>query len=64
MRWGRSAIVVAIVVAGLITLGRISGFLVDWLWFSSIGYVAVFWTVLIAQAALFLAVFAASACAI
>jgi len=63
LRLRRNAITVAvvIVVAGLIVVGRITGVLVDWLWFSSIGYVDVFWTVLSAQALLFLAVFAASA---
>ena len=48
----------------LIVLGRVSGFLVDWLWFASIGYVGVFWTIFTAQALLFVAVFAASAGAV
>ena len=48
----------------LIVLGRVSGFLVDWLWFASIGYVGVFWTIFSAQALLFVAVFAASAGAV
>jgi len=60
MRWRRVAIVVAAVVAGLIALGRVSNFLVDWLWFSSTGYVAVFWTIFAARAVLFLAVFVAA----
>ncbi|MFM0633097.1 UPF0182 family protein, partial [Paraburkholderia xenovorans] len=38
--------------------------LVDWLWFSSIGYAGVFWTILDARALLFAAVFAVSAGAI
>jgi uncharacterized protein len=62
--WRRYAITVAAVVAGLIVVGRITGVLVDWLWFSSIGYVGVFWTVLSARALLFVAVFAVSAGAI
>jgi uncharacterized membrane protein (UPF0182 family) len=33
---------------------------VDWVWFSTIGYVGVFWTVFATKAALFVAVFAAS----
>ncbi|HEV2547866.1 MAG TPA: UPF0182 family protein, partial [Stellaceae bacterium] len=61
MPWRRVAILVAVVVAGLIALGRVSDFLVDWLWFSSIGYAEVFWTIFTAQAVLFLAVFVASA---
>ena len=42
-------------------LGRVSNTLVDWLWFSSIGYEGVFWTIFTARTGLFLAVFAASA---
>src|ERR1700693_1124773 len=63
-RLRRTAITVAMLVAGLIVVGQITGVLVDWLWFSSIGYVDVFWTVLSAQALLFVAVFAVSAGAI
>ena len=45
----RSAVVgliIAAIVVGicLILLGLASDFLVDWLWFSSIGYLQVFWT--------------------
>src|SRR5258708_27760938 len=64
MRGRRIAIAAAIVVGGLIVLGRVSGFLVDWLWFSSIGYLGVFWTIFTAQAMLFIAVFVASAGAV
>ncbi len=39
------AILILIVVLGLIVLGRVGDALVDWLWFSSIGYVGVFWTI-------------------
>ncbi|MGF3969676.1 UPF0182 family protein, partial [Staphylococcus aureus] len=60
----RNAITVAVVVAGLIVVGRMTGVLVDWLWFSSIGYTDVFWTILSVRALLFVAVFAASAGAI
>ncbi|MGB8137373.1 MAG: UPF0182 family protein, partial [Pseudolabrys sp.] len=45
----------------LILLGLISGFLVDWLWFSAIGYFDVFWTTIIAKAGVFFAVFLATA---
>ncbi|MFY9958389.1 UPF0182 family protein [Bradyrhizobium sp.] len=45
----------------LIVLGFASDFLVDWLWFSSIGYLQVFLTSIGAKAAVFFAVFAATA---
>src|SRR5258708_24924687 len=64
IRLRRYAIAVAVVVAGLIVVGRITDVLVDWLWFSSIGYIDVFWTILSAQTLLFVAVFTASAGAI
>jgi uncharacterized protein len=35
--------------------------LVDWLWFSSVGYLQVFWTTLAAEAAVFVGVFTATA---
>ena len=57
----RAAITVALVVGALIIAGRITGLVVDWLWFSSIGYVDVFWTAISAKVLLFTAVFAASA---
>src|SRR5579859_2455432 len=57
----RIAIVVAVVVGALIVAGRLTGVVIDWLWFASIGYVDVFWTTLSAKALLFAAVFAASA---
>src|ERR1700676_592239 len=60
VRLKRYAITAVVVVAGLSVIGRITGVLVDWLWFSSIGYVDVFWTVFSARALLFVAVFAAS----
>ena len=41
---------------GLIVLGLASDFLVDWLWFSSIGYLQVFLTSIGAKAAVFFAV--------
>ncbi len=55
----RIGVAIAVIV-GLFALGRISGVVVDWAWFSSIGYVGVFWTTLAAKAALFAAVFAVS----
>ena len=60
MRGKYVAVLIAIVVLGLIVLGRAGSTLVDWLWFSSIGYEGVFWTIFTARTVLFLAVFAAS----
>ncbi|MFM0175375.1 UPF0182 family membrane protein [Paraburkholderia sediminicola] len=64
VRLRRYAIAAMAVIAGLIVVGRITGILVDWLWFSSIGYGSVFWTILSARALLFASVFAVSACAV
>ena len=64
MRWRRLAIAAAIVAGSLIVVGRVSDFLVDWLWFSSIGYLGVFWTIFTARAVLFTALFVASAGAV
>jgi uncharacterized protein len=58
----RLAILFAIVVVGLIVLGRAGTVLVDWLWFSSVGYVGVFWTIITTRAVVFLVVLAVSAC--
>src|ERR1700731_5279661 len=59
----RRAIAVAaiVIVASFIVLGLTSDFLVDWAWFSAIGYLDVFWTILGSKAVLFFAVFAMSA---
>ena len=58
----RALIVTAIIfLICLILLGLISGFLVDWLWFSAIGYFGVFSTTIIAKAEVFFAVFLATA---
>ena len=55
--------IIAAVVVGicLILLGLASDFLVDWLWFSSIGYLQVFLTSIGAKAAVFFTVFTATA---
>lgn len=50
-----------IVVIGLILLALVGDFLVDWMWFSSIGYSQIFWTMIGVKAAVFLVVFAATA---
>ena len=61
MPWKGIGAAIAIIVASLIVLGRASGFVVDWAWFPTIGYVGVFWTVFATKAVLFTAVFAVSA---
>jgi len=66
---GRSAVVgftiAAIVVAiSLVLFGLLGDFLVDWMWFSSIGYPQVFWTTIGAKAGVFFAVFSATALAL
>src|SRR5208282_5794405 len=57
----RIAVAIIIIAACLIALVFAADLLVDWLWFSAVGYSGVFLTILGAKAALFLAVFAASA---
>jgi uncharacterized membrane protein (UPF0182 family) len=50
-----------IVLICLILLGLTADFLVDWLWFSAIGYLHVFWTTIAVKAEVFLVVFMATA---
>ena len=62
----RGAVVVLIIAAivlsiCLVLLGLTGDFLVDWLWFSTIGYLGVFWTTIAAEAEVFFAVFVATA---
>src|SRR5262252_7891566 len=62
----RGAVVVLMIAAivlsiCLILLGLTGDFLVDWLWFSTIGYLCVFWTTIAAEAEVFFAVFVATA---
>jgi uncharacterized membrane protein (UPF0182 family) len=54
-------IATVVVGIGLILLGLASDFLVDWLWFSSIGYPQVFWTTIGAKAAVVFAVWTPTA---
>ena len=63
MPWRSIGVAIAVIVAFLIALGRVSGIVVDWAWFSTIGYVDVFWTIFAAKAVLFVAVFAVSSLA-
>ena len=60
MRLRGIGLTIAAIVAALIALGRVSGIVVDWAWFASIGYVDVFWTAFATKAAVFVAVFAVS----
>jgi uncharacterized membrane protein (UPF0182 family) len=54
------AIAACVLVVGLILLAIVCDVVVDWAWFSSVGYVGVFWTMLGTKAGLFLAVFLVS----
>ena len=60
-RFRRTAIAVVAVIAVLVFVGRITGLVIDGLWFASIGYADVFWTVISTQATLFAAVCVVSA---
>ena len=59
MPWRRFGVPIAVIVV-FFALGRITSVVVDWTWFSSIGYVGVFWTAFAAKAALFVVVLAVS----
>jgi uncharacterized membrane protein (DUF485 family) len=54
------SLIVAIILVA-ICLILLGDFLVDWLWFSAIGYLNVFWTIIIAEAEVFFSVFVATA---
>ncbi|WP_046869449.1 UPF0182 family protein [Microvirga massiliensis] len=58
MQWRGIAVAAIAIVVCLTLSGIIVDFLVDWIWFSAIGYPEVFWTVLQARISLFLVVFA------
>ncbi len=64
MRWGGIAAAIVFILAVLIALGLVSDFLVDWLWFSSVGYLGVFGIMFRAKAVLFLVVFLVSSLAL
>ena len=61
MRWRGLEVAFVIIAVSLIALELASDFLVDLLWFSTVGYRDVFWTIFGAKAILFLAVFLVSA---
>jgi uncharacterized membrane protein (UPF0182 family) len=60
MRHRGVALAIAVVVSALIALGLTADFLVDWAWFSAVGYLSVYWTILGGKILLFLAVFGVS----
>ena len=60
MRSKRIWAAIAIIVACWIALGLASDFLVDWTWYSSVGFFGVFWTIIGAKIAVFVAVFVAT----
>src|SRR5215475_7416671 len=61
MRRVTIAIAIAVIVGGLIVFGLTTDFLVDWAWFSAVGYLQVYWTRLISKTFLFLVTFVSSA---
>ena len=61
MAWKGVGATIAAILVLLILLGRVSSIVVDWAWFSSVGYAGVFWTAFAAKAALFAVVFTVSA---
>jgi uncharacterized protein len=56
MPWKRIGVPIDVVVACLIALTRAGDLVVDWAWFSSIGYADVFWTSFATKAAIFISV--------
>jgi uncharacterized protein len=61
MRGKAISVWIAVTLAVLFALGRVSGTVVDWAWFTSVGYGRVFWTVFLARTAIFCAAFVATA---
>jgi uncharacterized protein len=59
---GVAALFIALIVLVicLTLLGSLSGFLVDWLWFSEVGHLNVFWTITLTEAAILFVVFMAT----
>ena len=58
---GFSACLIVAIILVVICLILLGDFLVDWLWFSAIGYLNVFWTIIIAEAEVFFSVFVVTA---
>jgi uncharacterized protein len=61
MRRRTLAVAGIVILVCLVALGRVGDFLVDLVWFSSVGYLDVFWTIFRAKAALGVATFLGSA---
>ena len=61
MPWKGIGATIAAFVVSLIALGRASSIVVDWAWFSSVGYVGVFWTAFATKTDLLVTIFAVSA---
>ncbi len=61
MPWKSIGVAVAGIVVFLIALGRASGLVVDWAWFSSVGYAEIFWIAFVARVAVFGVIFFVSA---
>jgi uncharacterized membrane protein (UPF0182 family) len=61
MGWKGIGIAAAVIVVALIALGSATSVIVDWAWFTSVGYVSVFWTVFATKAVLLVGVLVASA---
>src|SRR5262252_4119908 len=57
------ALLVAVIIFWIcfVLLSPTAGFLVDWLWFSAIGYFSIFRTIIVAEAEVFIAVFITTA---
>ncbi len=60
MRQKGIVLAIAVVVIVLIALGLTTDFLVDWVWFSAVGYVSVYWTILAWKILLFVGAFVSS----
>ncbi|HVC61318.1 MAG TPA: UPF0182 family protein [Acetobacteraceae bacterium] len=60
MRSRRVGVAIAVIVGCLVVLARASSLVVDWAWFSEVGYAGVFWTVFATKIVLFISVFAVS----
>src|SRR6476646_1376610 len=56
-------LLVAVIIFGIcfVLLSSTAGFLVDWLWFSAVGYFSIFRTIIVAEAEVFIAVFITTA---
>ncbi|MGJ0509360.1 MAG: UPF0182 family protein [Methylocystis sp.] len=58
--WGNRIALAMLLIAACLALSPALSVLIDWLWFSALGYPSVFWTMLKTKLAVFCAAFAAS----